>query len=307
VAIMFVAVGAHAEEAPAKPAAKPAVTPAAPKAKVLATVGATEITEDKINAILSRYPGMPPARVASARKTLLGRMIQQELMTAYLKTLPCPADKLAAERKKIEDQLKQRNMTLAEVLKRQNMTEADLNTQLGMQVAMQTLQEQALAKDKVDALAKSAPAAYSDGTKLNASHILIMSPMYASQADKDKARKALTEIAKQIADKTVTFADAAKKHSACPSSAKGGDLEQAFTFDKMDPAFSKAAFAMKVGETSGIVESSFGFHLIKVTKRVEGTDKPGSGAGDVAKGMLMAALQADIIRKAAAANPVVIK
>lgn len=288
----------------AEPAAK--ADPKPIKAKVLATVGKTEITEDQVNAVLARQPGLTPEQVEMNRERLVGQMIQQELMEAYLKTAPCPQDKLAAEKKRLTDQLKQYEMTMKDLLERQGMTEAELNTRMRMMVAMRTLQDQAMSKEKIEALVKSAPPAYFDGTKLEASHILIMSPPYASQADKAKARAKLAGIARQIADGTIKFEAAAKKHSACPSSEKGGALGE-FTFDRMDPAFSKAAFALKGDEVSGIVESSFGFHLIKVTKREKGTGKAGDNAKEQAGRMLMAALQADIIRQAAVANPVVIK
>ena len=139
--IVFIGVPARGEEAPATPAVKPVVKPveppAAPKAKVLATVGKAEITEDKVNAILARYPGLKPAQLTSIRTRLVGQMVQKELMTAYLKTAPCPAEKLTTMKKKLGDQLKQRNMTLKDFLSQRGLTEADLRAS----VAMDTLQQ----------------------------------------------------------------------------------------------------------------------------------------------------------------------
>ena len=281
-------------------AEKPA---AVDKTKVLATVGKVEITDEKVNSILSRYPGLKGSQLASFRKRILGRLIQQELMQAYLRTAPCPADKLAETKKMLTEKLKAYNVTLEQYLARQGKTEADLRAD----VAMQALRQQVASKEKIDALIKSSPVAYFDGTELNASHILIMSPPYASQADKAKARQKLTEIAGQIKDGKVTFEAAAKMHSACPSRKDGGALGRDFTFEVMDLGFSKAAFALKVNELSGIVTSGFGFHLIKVTKRVEGTGKAGAKARSTAERILAAVAEADIIRKSAAANPVVMK
>ena len=61
------------------------------------------------------------------------------------------------------------------------------------------------------------------------------------------------------------FAALAKQYSDDPGGKNGGDLG---TFKKgaMTPAFEDAAFKLKVGEISGVVETSFGFHIIKRTK-----------------------------------------
>jgi len=76
---------------------------------------------------------------------------------------------------------------------------------------------------------------------------------------------------KDIAAGTLEFAVAARKHSQCPSALEGGSL--GFLPRKngpMDEAFSKAAFALKPGETSPVVESEMGLHLIRVTERKPG-------------------------------------
>ena len=58
------------------------------------------------------------------------------------------------------------------------------------------------------------------------------------------------------------FAELAKAHSNGPSAPQGG-LLGSFTRGQMVPEFDKAVFALKPGEVSGIVETPFGFHLIK--------------------------------------------
>ena len=63
-----------------------------------------------------------------------------------------------------------------------------------------------------------------------------------------------------------SFADAAKEHSGCPSSAQGGALG---TFGKgqMVPEFEQVVFSGPVGEVLGPVKTDFGYHLILITER----------------------------------------
>ena len=79
-----------------------------------------------------------------------------------------------------------------------------------------------------------------------------------------RAEGILKECRKPGAD----FAELAKKHSEGPSGPRGGDLDF-FAREKMVPPFSQAAFAMKKGEISDIVETQFGYHIIKVTDKRE--------------------------------------
>ena len=62
-----------------------------------------------------------------------------------------------------------------------------------------------------------------------------------------------------------SFSDIAQTYSACPSSMEGGDLGR-FGRGQMHSKFEAAAFALEVGELSGVVETPFGFHIIKRTE-----------------------------------------
>jgi peptidyl-prolyl cis-trans isomerase D len=98
-----------------------------------------------------------------------------------------------------------------------------------------------------------------------ASHILITAGKSAPAADREKARARAQELLAAVRKAPDSFADVARKNSQDPgSAAKGGDLDF-FTRDAMVKPFSDAAFAMKKGEISEVVESDFGFHIIKVT------------------------------------------
>ena len=62
------------------------------------------------------------------------------------------------------------------------------------------------------------------------------------------------------------FATLAKENSTCPSSQKGGDLGY-FGKGQMVPAFEQAAFSLKKDEMSNVVETQFGYHIIKLTDK----------------------------------------
>lgn len=98
-----------------------------------------------------------------------------------------------------------------------------------------------------------------------ASHILIAVEGKASADEKQKARAKAEDVLKQVKAKPAAFADIAKANSQDPGSAvNGGDLGS-FKRGDMTKPFSDAAFAMKVGDISGLVESEFGLHIIQLT------------------------------------------
>ncbi len=98
-----------------------------------------------------------------------------------------------------------------------------------------------------------------------ASHILIASPKTAPAADRAKAKARAEELLAIVKKAPDTFAAVAAKNSQDPGSApKGGDLDF-FARGAMVKPFEDAAFSMKKGEISDVVESDFGYHIIKLT------------------------------------------
>lgn len=89
----------------------------------------------------------------------------------------------------------------------------------------------------------------------------------ASDELKQKALKKAQEILARL-KQGEDFAKLATENSACPSKDKGGDLGP-FERGKMTPEFEKAAFSLKPGEMSDVVETEFGYHIIKATEKKE--------------------------------------
>lgn len=104
------------------------------------------------------------------------------------------------------------------------------------------------------------PSAFAGQPSVNASHILVDSEETANEV---KAKLAADE---------VSFEDAAKEYSSCPSSANGGNLGD-FTRGRMVPEFEEAAFNMDVDQVSDPVKTQFGYHIIKVLNKTEAETK----------------------------------
>ncbi len=98
-----------------------------------------------------------------------------------------------------------------------------------------------------------------------ASHILINANKDMPAADRQKAKEKAQSLLSQVRKAPESFADVARKNSQDVGSAlNGGDLDF-FGRGSMVKPFEDATFAMKKGEISDLVESDFGFHIIRLT------------------------------------------
>ena len=110
---------------------------------------------------------------------------------------------------------------------------------------------------------------------VNASHILVKS--------EDEAKEILAKISKG----EITFEDAAKEYSTCPSKENGGNLGD-FGRGQMVPEFDKAVFEMSEGEISAApVQTQFGYHLIKLNKKNEAKPMEYADVKEDLKNMLL--------------------
>jgi peptidyl-prolyl cis-trans isomerase D len=98
-----------------------------------------------------------------------------------------------------------------------------------------------------------------------ASHILITAPKNAPAAERSAAKAKAESLLAEVKAAPASFADVAKKNSQDPgSAANGGDLDF-FARGAMVKPFEEAAFAMQKGDISSVVESDFGYHIIRLT------------------------------------------
>ena len=115
---------------------------------------------------------------------------------------------------------------------------------------------------------------YSTPEERRASHILIKAEASASADEKKAARAKAEQLLAQLQKNPAQFAELARKNSDDPGSgANGGDLDFFARGDMVKP-FEEAAYGLKPGQISGLVESEFGFHIIQLTGVRGGETKP---------------------------------
>ena len=125
------------------------------------------------------------------------------------------------------------------------------------------------------------------GDSVHASHILISVQAGAAPDQRAEAQTKALDVLKQIRGGG-DFAKLAKDHSQDAGSAPaGGDLGF-FPKGQMTPAFEEAAFKLKIGGVSGLVETPFGFHIIKVHERKAARTPPLTEVSGQIKDFLMA-------------------
>ena len=287
--LIAVAVVAACKKAPAeapKPAGAAAATTAAAVKpvpaqlpEIVARVNGAAIDRGEFERAVKTVEGqaggpVPPDRRDAIYRQLLDQLVALKLLSqesAALKITVPDADvdtKIAEIKKQFPDEpafaaaLAQRQMTpekLKNELRQQLLAMKVVETQIGSTVTVTDA-------DVNDFYAKN-PDKFQEPEAVHVAHIMIRVPENADAAAKQKAKAEATSVLAQLR-KGGDFAALAKQHSQDPgSAANGGDLGFV-PKGQTAPAFEQAAFALaKPGQLSGVVESPFGFHIIKLIER----------------------------------------
>jgi len=160
--------------------------------------------------------------------------------------------------------------TLETALAAQGITVEELTENIKKDLATRTfLEEKAAAvaeatEEEAKEFYDSNPENFVKPETVSASHILVTFNEEDGEEAKAAKKAEIEKIRADIIAGTTTFEDAAKTHSSCPSGAEGGALGT-FGKGRMVPEFELAAFTQEVGEVGDVIETQFGFHIIKVT------------------------------------------
>jgi peptidyl-prolyl cis-trans isomerase C len=280
---------------PVIPPPSPAVNPS----EVAVTVNDIKITEGQVETAMAphlrRYtasssqlpPGMLDQLKLQVRSRALDQLILEKLLEAEIKKVNIKVTEQDVIDHLTEIAARQRPpMTLEDFKKRLASVGQDFEKIKKQLLETNGIKFKKLIDSKIAGKAKvtdkDVEKYYNDNKEkfktpelCRASHILITPDETQVKTDPNganaKAKTKAEELLKKLKTDKEDFAALAKVNSKCPSSAKGGDLGF-FQKGQMVPPFEKVAFSMKPGEISDIVETQFGFHIIRTEElKVAGT------------------------------------
>lgn len=234
------------------------------------SIGAIELRRAK--KVMLRGQSVPQEQQADLDKQALNQLLSAELLyQAAAKMEVKELDKL------VEAKLAQgkarfaKEEDFAKAIKDLEMDEKDLREYTRRDLIISKFVESAIVskirvtEDDVRAFFTQNPDKFTRSESVKASHILIGVDEKAAPDEKKKAADKAEKLRKELAG-GADFAELAKANSTCPSSKQGGDLGF-FNKGQMVPAFEKTAFELKPGQISDVVETQFGYHIIKLTEK----------------------------------------
>lgn len=214
---------------------------------VLARVGTKTITQADVDAMIGLFPPEQQSMIKMDPRNeqmLLSNLLDNVIVSDVAKK------KGVDKTKKIQRQL--------EIIKNEFLAKAYVQSEIVAKVK--------LTDKDVEKYYKEHKQEFEKPETITARHILIAIKPDAKDSEKQDARKKAEGLLERI-KKGEDFAKLASEYSEDPGSkTRGGDLGT-FPRKTMVEEFEKAAFALKPGEVSGVVETQFGYHLIKVDEK----------------------------------------
>jgi peptidyl-prolyl cis-trans isomerase C len=222
--------------------------------------------------MLRRGQEISDDRLAKIKTDVLETMINEELLfqESRNKGITVEPEAIATDLKRIKKGFAT-DADFKKLIAESGLTEAELQSDIERGHVINKLIDNQIAAlvvipdQEIRTFYDTHPNSFKKSEQVRASHILIKIDSKAEPSVKDEKKAKLQKIQKRLKSGE-DFAVLAKEFSECPSNIEGGDLGY-FGRGKMVKHFEDAAFALKTGEVSDIVETRFGYHLIKVVDK----------------------------------------
>jgi peptidyl-prolyl cis-trans isomerase C len=241
-----------------------------------AIVNGEPIPIQEVDAILKVRPtkvGRPSeAELDDMRRQALDMLVDDVLLKQFLRKHAAPVrpGEVSKKMSELQSSLKAQGQTLEAYCREACQTEAQLKSTIVTMLQRNSFIAQHLTAESVRRYYDE-NREFFDQVTVRASHILIRTASGTTPTQAAVAKAKLTSIREQIVAGKIDFAAAAKKYSQCPSAPTGGDIGYFPRKGTVEEPFARAAFALKKGEVSDVVQTSYGFHLIQITDRKSGT------------------------------------
>ncbi len=302
--LMLAVSPAIAEKAEKKETVEKAEKKEQPSTDKIAVVNGSVIRKNKFDSELKQFrqrakgQKVSEAQIGEIKKKILEKLIDNELLyqESQNKGIKVNEEKVSMRLASVKQKFPSPT-EFEKALKEMNVSESDIKSKIERGIAIQELIDSqvtdkiVVSEEETKEFYDSHKEFFKEPEQVKASHILIMTSdpkgsakkagakkagakkADAKKADakkdeekkKAEAKKKIEMIQKKV-KKDEDFAALAKEFSECPSSNNGGDLGF-FKRGQMVKPFEDVAFALKPNEISDIVETRFGYHLIKVTEK----------------------------------------
>lgn len=250
------------------------------RAETVARVDGTDISRSQLHETVSRLErqradrGLPAQDVpeadleTAALEILIGRTllahkarelglrVEEREVDAYMEGLRAPYDDETAYQSALE------GMQLTEAEIRWRFQQDAL---IGKLMDSQVGAKATVADDEVASFYETHMAYFVKPGQVRAAHILVRVPPQAGPAQRERARKKIDALHRRLL-RGEDFAVLAIEYSEGPSNVRGGDLGF-FVRAQVEKPLADAAFSLRVGEISDVVESRLGYHIVRVLDR----------------------------------------
>jgi peptidyl-prolyl cis-trans isomerase C len=271
-----------AATAPAATPSTPAPAPAKPVPAVLpdtvARVNGETITKTDFESALREVEGRAGGPVPADQRDRIYREVLDQMISFRLLVQETRARNIAATDAEIDARIAEIEQqfptaeAFRQTLEQRKMTVAALRADAREGIVIDKLLQSEFAgrisvsREDIDGFYQKNPSQFQQPERVRASHILIRFPDNANAAAKQQVRSRAEEILRALKAGN-DFVDIAKTNSQDPgSAANGGDLGY-FERGQMVGPFEETAFSLRPGQTSELVETEFGYHIIKVADK----------------------------------------